>query len=170
MKHERQGRGERVWLTPRWLVEALGPFDLDPCFSSPRPWDTAAEHFGPDAAGGLGGLCAAWHGFVWLNPPYGDRAGDWLAKLAAHPPGGIALVFARTETDWFVAEVWRKAAAVMFLFGRLVFHRADGMPGATNGGAPSCLVAYGDEAVRRLERAPLRGQIVRLARQEDLAI
>lgn len=53
--HQSHGRGEKVWLTPPEIVKACGPFDLDPCFGGERPWDTAANHYGPDAAGGLGG-------------------------------------------------------------------------------------------------------------------
>lgn len=37
--------GKHEWLTPKGIIDALGPFDLDPCFSDPRPWDTATIHF-----------------------------------------------------------------------------------------------------------------------------
>ena len=67
--HQSHGNGEKVWLTPPPIFDALGPFDLDPCFGSPRPWATAEKHWGPDANGGFGGLHEEWHGFVWCNPP-----------------------------------------------------------------------------------------------------
>ena len=46
---------------------------------------------------------------------------------------GIALIFARTETEGFVREVWGKADAVLFLHGRLNFHRAGRAPSPTRG-------------------------------------
>jgi len=33
-----------TWFTPREILTALGPFDLDPCTQSFRPFDTAARH------------------------------------------------------------------------------------------------------------------------------
>jgi hypothetical protein len=128
-----------VWLTPPDLLAALGPFDLDPCAcSEPRPWPTAKNMI----ALPKDGLSAPWFGRVWCNPPYGAEAEHWLSKLADHGYG-TALIFARTETSWFFSTVWRRATAVLFLDGRLHFHRADGSRARANAGAPSCLVAYG---------------------------
>jgi len=145
-----------TWLTPPDVVRALGPFD--PCAApSPRPWPTAGRHIElPE-----NGLAADWSGHVWLNPPYSHEAWRWLAKLADHGDG-IALVFARTETAGFVAEVWGKATALLFLHGRLHFHHADGTRAAANSGAPSVLVAYGEPAAARLEQTALVGSFVRL--------
>lgn len=143
------------WLTPPDVTAALGPFDLDPCSPINRPWPTAAQHFTKLDDG----LSRPWHGFVWCNPPYGAHTGIWLRKLHAHG-NGIALIFARTETADFVSEVWGKADAVMFLHGRLYFHFVDGSRAKANSGGPSALIAYGDEAVRRLYRSGLGGTIV----------
>lgn len=33
------------WLTPQNILNALGPFDLDPCAPINRPWDMAARHY-----------------------------------------------------------------------------------------------------------------------------
>lgn len=148
-----------TWLTPPDLIEKLGPFDLDPCAApSPRPWATAARHIElPED-----GLAADWSGHVWLNPPYSFEAWRWLDKLATHGDG-IALIFARTETAGFVAQVWAKATAVLFLHGRLHFHYADGTRASANSGAPSCLVAYGERAAERLRDADLAGTYVPIA-------
>jgi hypothetical protein len=137
-----------TWLTPPEVIAALGPFDLDPCAApSPRPWPTAARHIElPED-----GLAAEWSGRVWLNPPYSFEAWVWLRKLADHGRG-TALVFARTETAGFVDAVWRRATALLFLHGRLYFHRPDGTRAAANSGAPSVLVAYGfDDAATLLD-------------------
>lgn len=159
--HQSAGKGEKVWLTPPALIRALGPFDLDPCFSSPRPWDTAARHFGPEAAGGFGGLFEEWAGFVWCNPPYDQEVGRWLEKCAAHGDA-LALIFARTETEAFHTWVWERADGVFFFEGRLTFNRPDGALASANGGAPSCLVCYGAEAIARVCNSGLRGHFVPL--------
>ncbi|WP_309146532.1 DNA N-6-adenine-methyltransferase [Curtobacterium sp. MCBD17_030] len=147
-----------TWLTPPEIIEALGPFDMDPCAApSPRPWPTAARHVElPED-----GLAVEWAGRVWLNPPYSFEAWKWLAKLANHGDG-IALVFARTETAGFVEQVWGKATAVRFLHGRLFFHRPDGERAAANSGAPSVLVAYGAGAAERLRTCTLPGTFLSL--------
>ena len=37
--------GNDEWLTPRYITDTLGPFDLDPCSPGDRrPWDTATYH------------------------------------------------------------------------------------------------------------------------------
>ena len=162
--HQSHGNGEKVWLTPPELVEQLGPFDLDPCLGAPRPWDTAAAHYGPDSQDGLGGLFAPWHGLVWCNPPYDRAAWDWLARCADHG-NAIALIFARTEVEQFHRQVWERATAVLFLEGRLYFHHPDGRRASANGGAPSVLVAYGEQAADRLSHSGVRGQFIRLDRR-----
>jgi hypothetical protein len=85
------------WVTPREIIEALGPFDLDPCCPPSMPWATARTHF---HAGDRDGLAESWFGRVWLNPPYGAAADQWLARLGAHGDG-IALGPAATETRRF---------------------------------------------------------------------
>ena len=152
-----------TWLTPPELIEALGPFDLDPCAApSPRPWPTAKRHIElPED-----GLTADWTGHVWLNPPYSFEAWRWLDRLADHGDG-IGLIFARTETAGFVAQVWQRATAVLFLHGRLHFHYPDGERAPANSGAPSCLVAYGRRAADRLRDSDLAGTFVDLETARD---
>ena len=146
------------WLTPPWIVEALGPFNLDPCSPVARPWDTAAEHYSIMD----NGLAKPWHGYVWCNPPYGREAEQWLKRLADHG-NGIALIFARTETRMFFSEVWNKASAVLFIEGRLHFHHVDGTRAKANAGAPSVLVAYGNESASRLRDSGIAGKYIELA-------
>lgn len=154
--HQRPHRGfSDEWLTPPEIIEALGPFDLDPCAPVSRPWDTAAKHLTilDD------GLAQPWAGFVWCNPPFGPLAGRWLARLADHGTG-IALVPARTETRWFRRAVWERADAVLFLATRPHFHHSDGSRAAANSGAPICLVAYGGVALGRLASGRVPGYLV----------
>ena len=138
-----------TWFTPKDIITILGPFDLDPCTQSYRPFDTAKRHVCEDK--GECGLTAKWEGRVWLNPPYGRMIARWLSKLADHGDG-IALVFSRTETSW-AQSLLARANAVNFLKGRIAFLRADGKP-VTNAGTGSMLLAFGAanvEAIKRIE-------------------
>lgn len=143
------------WLTPPGILRALGPFDLDPCAPIVRPWDMAKAHY----TVADNGLLQPWHGRVWLNPPYGLEAREWLNRLAGHG-NGIALIFARTETDMFFEEVWNRADAVLFVRGRLYFHHVDGTRAGANSGAPSVLVAYGHANVDALRSSGIDGRLV----------
>ena len=143
------------WLTPPYIFEALGHFDLDPCQPMNPPWFIADSFYNIE----LDGLARPWHGFVWCNPPYGKQTPKWLAKMAEHN-NGIALIFARTDTRMFHDYVFN-ADAILFLKGRLSFYDVTGKKGGT-AGAPSCLVAYGAEAVNRLISCGLKGRLVML--------
>ena len=149
-----------IWLSPPEVVSALGPFDLDPCAApEPRPWATAAKHY--DITRGEDGLTLPWFGAVWLNPPYSDPA-SWLKLLAEHGDG-VALTFARTSSGWFAEEIFDKAAGLYFLQPHLYFYHADGTRAKHNGGAPSVLSAYGEDALRRLAQCGLEGRLVVMA-------
>jgi hypothetical protein len=148
--------GTDVWLTPPYILDALGGFDLDPCSSLERPWDTAANHYTIEDDG----LVQPWYGRVWCNPPYGPKMGPFLEKLAAHGDG-IALIFARTETKAFFDQVWDKADGILFIKGRIKFHKPDGSVGGT-AGSPSVLVAYGKDNVDVLENCNIAGKLVRI--------
>lgn len=143
------------WLTPPHILDALGAFDLDPCSPIDRPWPTAAHHY----TVADDGLAQPWRGRVWCNPPYGLEADKWLDKLAKHGRG-VALIFARTETRSWVQQVWGKASAVLFIYGRLHFHHVNGERAAANSGAPSALVAYGDADAEVLRECGIAGAFV----------
>lgn len=142
------------YYTPSDYWQALGPFDLDPC-AGPISEIAAINVREGD------GLAADWRGLVWLNPPYSRNAKSlWLAKLAKHEGGGIALVPAATDTAWF-QESAAKASAVLLVRGRVQFTRPDGKPSANAGG--SAYMAYGDVAKARLlaavnnPKSPIKG-------------
>ncbi len=161
--HTKAGRGQTdVWLTPPGLIEALGPFDLDPCAApDPKPWPTARRHY--TLGRGEDGLMLPWEGLVFCNPPYGPQTGKWLGRCADHG-NALALVFARTETRTFVETVWRSATAVFFLHGRPHFHLPTGERARGNSGGPLALIAYGPRAVSRLTEAEICGMAGTLVR------
>lgn len=139
------------WYTPKYIFDALGcTFDLDP------------------AAGGLSlnvpthrryfdaGLEKVWHGFVWLNPPFGGRNGivPWLNKFFDHG-NGIALVPDRTSAPWW-QDAARRANALLFVSPKIRFER----PNGTVGKSPGCgtvLMSTGDQGRTALLRASKLG-------------
>ena len=145
------------WLTPPEIINSLGQFDIDPCSPIHRPWPTALNHYTIND----NGLTKNWTGRVYCNPPYGNQTETWLKKLADHG-NGIALIFARTETRMFFNQVWNRADAILFIEGRLFFYHVDGTKAKSNSGAPSCLIAYGQNNVIALERSGIKGKLVKL--------
>ena len=150
-----------VHLTPRWILDALGSFDLDPCASDPRPWDCARENY----TSRDNGLLLPWHGRVWLNPPYArNEIGLWMGRMALHG-WGTALVHARTDTAWF-RHIWEEAEVLLFLAGRVVFLTPEGRPQRTSAGtvsdsgAPVVLAAFGQADADSLAFSGLEGQLI----------
>lgn len=151
--HQRPNRGQsNEWYTPPEILIALGlMFDLDPASPQwgPVPWMPARKFYTKDDDG----LTQPWADLVWLNPPYGQETGLWLARLASHGHG-VALVPARTDTRWF-HESGILADAFCFLKGRPHFYRPDGTRAPFNSGAPIMLLGYGDTAAHAVERCGL---------------
>lgn len=149
------------WLTPPAIITSLGgseSFDLDPCSPASRPWDTAKRHY----TEADNGLILPWAGRVWLNPPYSTAlVGRFLGRMADHNRG-TALIFARTETEAFFSFVWRRATALLFMEGRINFHHVDGTRAKGNAGAPTVLIAYGQNDAEILSACDIKGQFVPL--------
>lgn len=165
------------WWTPPEILNYLGPFGLDPCAPSANPgWTGANTTYTQEEDG----LTLPWGAsFVWCNPPYSDIE-RWMAKMADHD-NGLALVFARTETQWWFDSVWGRASSVLFLRGRVTFWKptdhgapdelddiAGPIPDAPkhgpskaghNAGGPSALIAYGNIADDRLLDCTLPGAL-----------
>lgn len=155
--HTKPNNGDNdLWLTPPQILFALGEFDLDPCACpEPRPWPTAKRHVAlPED-----GLAYEWAGRVWCNPLYGDDISPWLEKMARHNRG-IALTFARTETEHWTRHVWPNASAILFIAGRIYFYLPDGTRAGGNAGGPSALIAYGTEDATKLKNSGISGSLV----------
>jgi len=155
--HERGFGGKTdEWITPQWIVRALGEFDLDPCASVRQPWPQAKKSYTELD----NGLAKPWEGRVWLNPPYGPATGQWLDRAAKHG-NAIALVFARIDVAWFHSAVFQQADGILFMKGRVAFCRPDGSA-ATGAGSGSVLIAYGAANVEALRRSKIEGHTVSL--------
>lgn len=175
--HHSAASNTDVWLTPPDVLAALGgagSFDLDPCAAIDQPWPTARQHLTILD----NGLVKRWHGRVWLNPPYQTGIiGQFMRRMVEHGRG-IALIFARTETEAFHETVWRAADAVLFLESRLHFHVNErtefkrkgqaslwadrGERAPANAGAPSVFCAYGPDDADVLASCGLPGAFVPL--------
>lgn len=149
MGYWEQNGASNEWYTPRYIFDALGEtFDLD--VAGPK-----AETYVPaPMILTTGSLAAPWHGFIWMNPPFGGRNGlvPWLDKFFAHG-NGIALTPDRTSTDWW-QDAAAKADAVLFIRGKVKFERPDGSIGKSPSNGTT-LFAAGERAVAALERSNL---------------
>jgi hypothetical protein len=158
--HESTYNESKEWYTPRKIFDALGlEFDLDPCSPGANvvPWIPAAQHFTCQDDG----LVKRWTGRVWLNPPYGSDTPKWMCRLAEHGDG-IALVFARCDTQWF-HDYGVRADAICFIKGRIQFVKAQDAVAYAEGrqnpkdscGAGSMLLAFGNDNAEALYRSGL---------------
>lgn len=141
------------WYTPPHVFRALGcSFDIDVASpgKSKTPWIPAVEYLTTR------GLEIEWHGFVWMNPPFGPRNGmvPWLEKFFAHG-NGIALTPDRTSAPWWQLFATR-ADAILFVSPKLKFIGADGKPGKSPAQG-TCLMAASRRALEPLYRAEADG-------------
>lgn len=120
------------WLTPQWILENVrdifnGQIDLDPCSDDQNNSGAKTVYTIEDD-----GLSKPWRGRVFMNPPYSrdkEILRAWSRKWKEefdnrHMIAGIALVAARTDTDWWL-NLYKTADMVCFLFKRVHF----GLPG-----------------------------------------
>ena len=145
------------WYTPKFIMDSLGKFDLDPCAPSVPLFKTAEIMYNEFDDG----LAQNWEGRVWLNPPYSRPLITKFMRRMTEHNRGTALIFSRTDTELFQTEVFGKASAVKFLKGRIKFLKPDG----TEAGSPGCgsvLIAYGEEDANILEVNELEGKFIRL--------
>ena len=130
--------GQKSWLTPPRIINALGTFSLDPCCPPNMPWRTAARMVcRPDD-----GLAVDWTGKrVWLNPPYGREIPKWVRKCykESRKPDTLVvmLIPARTDTSYFHDYIYHRAREIRFIRGRLHFN--DSKSGAP---FPSMIVIF----------------------------
>ncbi|MGE3701234.1 MAG: hypothetical protein AB7G08_20890 [Hyphomicrobiaceae bacterium] len=71
-------------------------------------------------------------------------------------------MFARTDTSIFQDHVFPTATAVLFLKGRLHFHRPDGTRANFNSGGPSCLISWSKADADALRACGLPGRMLEI--------
>lgn len=149
-----------TWLTPPAIIEAPGPFELDPCAAKSQPWATAKCHFTKSD----NGLRRRWRGMVWLNPPYSNVL-PWVEKLA-DLDDGIALIPASTGARYWQEIIFSRAISIFFIKKRLNFLTVTGEPGKFQSGFSVALAAFGGAAGQRLSslegREVLQGRLIQL--------
>lgn len=129
-EHERCIGESDEWYTPPELLDALGAtYDLDPCSPGPGHWVPALNIYTKEDDG----LSQPWHGFVFMNPPFGGRNSHiaWLTKFIDHG-NGIAIVRAYTSAAWFHDHAV-KVDAMLFPRSKTKFVRPDGSIGKSPG-------------------------------------
>lgn len=131
------------WYTPKWIIDLLGSFDLDPCSPEHRPFDTANVHWTKQ----LDGLKMPWGKTedvrVWLNPPYSRPLVEQFIRKMADHNNGIALLVNRQDNVMWQEVIFPTAASMIFMRHRVQFLTPDGHAGKPFFG--SCLVAWGKE-------------------------
>ena len=104
--------GKNEWLTPPYLLDRLGEFDLDPYSPVNCPWDTARHHY-----------------TVGYDTPLIVR---FIRKCVEHR-NAIALTFARTDTRLFHELIFPYADTILFIRGRLRFYHVTREQGGSAG-------------------------------------
>lgn len=137
------------WYTPAYVFEALDcAFDVDVA----APFDLTHVSVPTDRWILAHSLETDWHGFAWMNAPFGGRNGllPWLKKFFQHG-NGVALTPDRTSAPW-----WQKYAsladAVLFVDGKIKFIDQSGKPG-TSPSDGTTLFAVGHSAIAALNNA-----------------
>ena len=136
MTHERRGESDE-WYTPKYIFDALGvSFNLDVACPPEGPRYVPANSFYSEKS-----LEQQWHGFVWMNPPFGNQntKRKWLQKFFDHG-NGIALIPDRTSAPWW-QQFAALADAVLFVAPKVKFERPDGSIGKSPGNGTTLFAA-----------------------------
>ena len=134
--------------TPKWVYEALGEFDLDPCAS--KETFIAKQNYALER--GDNGLKLEWNGFVWCNPPFSEKQ-LWIDRMIQHN-NGILLLPERGSAPWFgpLAE----KSGFYFVMGKKINFEG----GSSSNNIGSVLFCFGVEAIERIHRSGLPGHYV----------
>lgn len=156
---ERGENSTNEWYTPKWIIDALGKFDLDPCAPMEPIYKTAERMVNKETDG----LSIDWGGVrVWLNPPYSHPIIDCFIERMALNGNGIALIFNRMDSEMWHENIFPFADAMLIMRGRVKFLNPGGEEAKGGAGCGSVLVAYGKENADILENCGIKGKFIRL--------
>ncbi|NTS29810.1 adenine methyltransferase [Phyllobacterium sp. BT25] len=136
------------WDTPSYVIQAFGDtFDMDVAHPANRPTSVPCKNWISELS-----LLKPWRGFIWCNPPFGQRNGldPWLTRFIDHG-NGIALTPDRTSAPWFQRHA-PHADLLLFVRKKIQFTRPDGTVGKQPN-CGTCLWAKGERGVRALVHA-----------------
>jgi phage N-6-adenine-methyltransferase len=150
-----------TWCTPKWITDAIGEFDLDPC-ANERSHVQATKYFELDARGEDGLVLAAdtpRKSRVFINPPYSDVM-PWIE--AYKHTRFCFLLKLDPSTKWFEALLEHTGEILLPRGTRIQFEAPDGVPpdkSKANQFPHALFYAYGDDAddaIRKLCFPPWR--------------
>jgi len=142
--YETKGQSDD-WYTPKYIFDALGcEFDLDVSAPPEGPRHVPAKSWFSSS-----GEFAVWHGFVWMNPPFGNQKNKmvWIERFIAHG-NGIALMPDRTSAPWW-QYLAKNSEVILFMAPKVKFERPDGSLGESPG-TGTCLFGIGKESHKPL--------------------
>lgn len=158
-KDHRQDGDDNEYATPLklWfpLARAVGGFDVDPASGAESTPIAPTRYTVEDD-----GLKQAWHGWVFLNPPWstngdGEEKYRWLRKARSEAnrdavDGVVVLLPADTSAHWFHDHVLAAEAVCLVGPGRIPFEGEDRNPSfelaiAVFGSVPDPLIDALDE-------------------------
>jgi site-specific DNA-methyltransferase (adenine-specific) len=112
------------WETPQWFFDELNKefnFTLDPCSNGNHKCSkffTVKED----------GLKQDWSkDTVFMNPPYGGHAGDWIRKAweeSQKRATVVCLIVSSTDRSYWHDYIFPYAKQIRFIRGRLKFGKA----------------------------------------------
>ncbi|WP_368270825.1 DNA N-6-adenine-methyltransferase [Enterocloster lavalensis] len=113
------------WATPQKFFDILDDefhFTLDPCSSHMNC--KTDKHYTINE----NGLLQDWSGeHVFMNPPYGYQTSQWIEKAYKESLRGavvVCLIAARTDTSYWHDIIFRHAAQIRFIRGKIKFDGA----------------------------------------------
>lgn len=118
------------WCTPKWLADALGPFDLDPCSNERSHIQAAVKLDGSPDKDGLA-RPAVVSERVFINPPYSrGQVSRWVDYYKGHWDSVWLLRF-DPSTAWF-RELVQRVGYLFFPKDRIEFEPPPGVDASSN--------------------------------------
>lgn len=146
-----------TWLTPKWILQQLGEFDLDPCAAKENIKWTGARFYFSKTSDGLSAE-SVWSGRVFCNPPFSNSV-PWIRRCAQHG-FGITLVPSTTESGVWRDCVWPRAKAILLMAGRVRFCNPDGSQTTGRPLRPVALIAWSVFDADLLRNSQLAGVLL----------
>ncbi|HET8685379.1 MAG TPA: DNA N-6-adenine-methyltransferase [Methanosarcina sp.] len=135
--------------TPKYIIDSLGPFDMDPCASINTKHAKINLFYPKDD-----GLSSTWDGFVWCNPPFSEKE-LWIKNRIEHD-NGILLLPERGSAPWFGPLA--KHCGCYFVMGKKI----NFIGGSSSNNIGSCLFPFGLKALARIYESNLPGHFVKV--------